>query len=135
VFAFRTQDRYVSTAVMRFAQAGPADTDRLQRIADQIQNRDKALRMKLVQTHGGGGPAFVISCEYPDKLRSQAVVRELVSSFATEKILEVLDQPSLPQRPIFPNRPMIVAVGLFGGAVLGWLAVLVWRSTVHSQKT
>jgi uncharacterized protein involved in exopolysaccharide biosynthesis len=77
----------------------------------------------------------VISCEYPDKLKAQAVVCELVSSFATEKILEVLDLPSLPQRPIFPNRPMIVTMGLLGGAVLGLLAVLVWRSTLHSQKT
>jgi LPS O-antigen subunit length determinant protein (WzzB/FepE family) len=63
----------------------------------------------------------VISCEYPDKLKAQAVVCELVSS--------------LPQRPIFPNRPMIVTMGLLGGAVLGLLAVLVWRSTLHSQKT
>jgi uncharacterized protein involved in exopolysaccharide biosynthesis len=30
---------------------------------------------------------------------------------------------------------MIVAVGLLGGALLGLLAVLVWRSTLHSQKT
>jgi len=77
----------------------------------------------------------VISCDYPDKLKAQAVVRELVSSFAGEKILEILDRPSLPQRPIFPNRPMIVTAGLLGGAVLGLLAVLVRRSTLHSQKT
>jgi LPS O-antigen subunit length determinant protein (WzzB/FepE family) len=49
--------------------------------------------------------------------------------------VEVLDRPSLPRRPIFPNRPMIVTVGLLGGAVLGLLAVLVRRSTLHSQKT
>jgi LPS O-antigen subunit length determinant protein (WzzB/FepE family) len=30
---------------------------------------------------------------------------------------------------------MIVTVGLLGGAVLGLLAVLVRRSTLHSQKT
>jgi LPS O-antigen subunit length determinant protein (WzzB/FepE family) len=145
VFALRTQDRYVSTAVMRIAPAGHADSDpqrtldRLQQKANQLLSRDKALRIRLVQAQGGGGPAFVISCEYPDKLKAQAVVRELVSSFATEKILEILDPPSLPQRHIYPNRPMIVGVGLFGGAVLGLLAVLVWRgrrgSTLHSQKT
>ena len=141
VFAFRTQDRYVSTAVMRIAPAGQADSDsqrtldRLQQKANQLLSRDKALRIRLAQAPGGRGPAFVISCEYPDKLKAQAVVCELVSSFATEKILEVLDLPSLPQRPIFPNRPMIVTVGLLGGAVLGLLAVLVRRSTLHSQKT
>jgi uncharacterized protein involved in exopolysaccharide biosynthesis len=141
VFAFRTQDRYVSTAVMRIAPAGQADSDsqrtldRLQQKANQLLSRDKALRIRLVQAPGGRGPAFVISCDYPDKLKAQAVVRELVSSFAAETILEILDRPSLPQRPIFPNRPMIVAVGLLGGALLGLLAVLEWRSTLHSQKT
>jgi LPS O-antigen subunit length determinant protein (WzzB/FepE family) len=141
VLAFRTPDRYVSTAVMRIT---PADSDRqraldrlaeLQQKANQLLSRDKALRIRLVQAPGGRGPAFVISCDYPDKLKAQAVVRELVSSFAGEKILEILDRPSLPQRPIFPNRPMIVTVGLLGGAVLGLLAVLVRRSTLHSQKT
>ena len=140
VFAFRIPERYVSTAVMRIAPAGQADSDpqrtldRLQQKANQLLSRDKALRIRLVQAQGGRGPAFVISCEYPDKLKAQAVVSELVSSFATEKILEVVDLPSLPQRPVFPNRPMIVAAGLLGGAVLGLLAVLVWRSTLHSQK-
>jgi LPS O-antigen subunit length determinant protein (WzzB/FepE family) len=141
MLAFRTQDRYVSTAVMRVAPAGQADRDpqrtldRLQQKANQLLSRDKALRIRLVQAQGGRGPAFVISCEYPDKLKAQTVVRELVSSFAAETILEILDRPSLPRRPIFPNRPMIVAVGLLGGALLGLLAVLVWRSTLHSQKT
>jgi LPS O-antigen subunit length determinant protein (WzzB/FepE family) len=141
VFAFRIQDRYVSTAVMRFVPAGQADSDpqrtldRLQQKANQLLSRHKALRVRLVQAQGGGGPAFVISCEYPDKLKAQAVVCKLVSSFATEKILEVLDPASLPQRPLFPNRPMIVGAGLLGGAVLGLLAVLAWRSTLHSQKT
>jgi LPS O-antigen subunit length determinant protein (WzzB/FepE family) len=145
VFAFRTADRYVSTAVMRIVPGGQADSDpqrtldRLQQRANQLLSRDKALRIRLEQAQGGGGPALVISCEYPDKLRSQAVVRELVSSFASEKILEVLDPPNLPQRPLSPNRPLIVAAGLLGGAVLGLLAVLVWRvrrgSTLHSQKT
>ena len=141
MLAFRTQERYVSTAVMRIAPAGQADSDpqrtldRLQQKANQLLSRDKALRIRLVQAQGGRGPAFVISCEYPDKLKAQTVVRELVSSFAAETILEILDRPSLPQRPIFRNRPMIVAVGLLGGALLGLLAVLVRRGTLHSQKT
>ena len=162
VFAFRTQDRYVSTAVMRIAPAGQADSerqktlDRLQQITNQIVSRRntafrKALRIQSLQTQGGGAPAFLISYEYPDKLKAQAVVRDLVSSFIQQnaaaqrnrqpsavEILEVLDSPSLPQRHLFPNRPMIVTVGLLGGAVLGLLAVLVWRvrrgSTLHSQK-
>jgi LPS O-antigen subunit length determinant protein (WzzB/FepE family) len=144
VFAFRIPERYVSTAVVRIAPAGQADSDRqgtlvrLKQMTNQIVSRDKALRIRLFQAQGGRGPAFIISCEYPDKQKAQAVVCALVSLFASEKILEILDPPSTPQQPISPNRPMIVAVGLFGGAVLGSLAALVWRrrrgGTLHSQK-
>ncbi len=190
VFAFRTPDRYVSTAVMRLIPAGQGDNDRqraLDRLVELQQKvlsreslgeiitqpafdlyredrkrmpledvvedmRNKALRIQLMQTQGGSVPAFSISCEYPDNLKAQAVVRELVSRFSQQNVaiqmaqgpsaeeqLEVLDPASLPARPLAPNRPMIVTVGLFGGAVLGLSAVLVWRvgrsSTLHSQKT
>jgi LPS O-antigen subunit length determinant protein (WzzB/FepE family) len=133
VFAFRTQDRYVSTAVVRLRPAGQADSDRqgtldrLQQMTNQIVSHHKELRIRLVQAQGGGVPAFIISCENPDKLRAQMVVRVLVARFAAVQTLEILDPPSLPQGPCFPNRPMMVAVGLLGGAVLGLLAVLVWR--------
>jgi LPS O-antigen subunit length determinant protein (WzzB/FepE family) len=152
VVAFRIPDRYVSTAVMRFIPAGPADSDR-QRALDRLQqmthqivsDRDtafrKALRIQLLQTQGGGVPAFSISCEYPDNLKAQAVVREVVARFfrlnqgpSAVEVLEVLDPASLPGRPFYPNRPVAVGVGLLGGAALGLLAVLVRRSTLHSQK-
>jgi len=183
VLAFRTQDRYVSTAVMRIA---PAGVDRLVELQEQILSRKilgaiitrpgldlypeerkrmpledvvenmrhKALRIQVMQTQGEGVPAFLVSFEYPDKLKAQLVVRELVTAFIEQNAVvhrnrqpsavdilqvRVLDPPNLPQRPFYPNRPMIVTVGLLGGAVLGLLAVLVWRvrrgSTLHSQKT
>ena len=178
VFAFRTPDRFVSTAVMRLIPSGQAVGDgqraldrlvELQQkvlsrgslgeiikqpafdlyredrkrmpLEDVVENmRNKALRIQLLQTQGGSVPAFLISCEYPDNLKAQAVVRELVTRFARQNVaiqraqgpsaeenLEVLDPASLPERPSFPNRPIIVTVGLFGGAALGLLAVLVWR--------
>ncbi|MGB7721984.1 MAG: hypothetical protein WBL65_18940 [Bryobacteraceae bacterium] len=190
VFAFRTPDRYVSTAVMRLIPAGQAIGDgqrALDRLAelqqkvlsseslgeiitqpafdlyredrkrmpleDVVENmRNKALRFQLMQTQGGSVPAFSISCEYPDNLKAQAVARELAYRFYRQNIaiqraqgpsaqenLEVIDPASLPGRPFYPNRPVAVGVGLLGGAVLGLLAVLVWRvsrsSTLHSQKT
>jgi uncharacterized protein involved in exopolysaccharide biosynthesis len=186
VFAFLTQERYVSTAVMRFTPAGQADSgrqkalDRLvelqQRVLsrkslaeiitqpaldlypedrkripleDVVENmRNKALRIQVAPVQNGGVLAFVISCEYPDKLKAQAVVRELVSRFCEQNVvtqiahgpsgpenLGVLDPASLPQRPLFPNRPMIVTVGLLGGAVLGLLAVLVWRSAARLSRS
>ena len=190
VFAFRTPDRYVSTAVMRLIPAGQAIGDgqraldrlvELQQkvlsreslgeiitqpafdlyredrkrmpLEDVVENmRNKALRFQLMQTQGGSVPAFSISCEYPDNLKAQAVARELAYRFYRQNIaiqraqgpsaqenLEVIDPASLPGRPFYPNRPVAVGVGLLGGAVLGLLAVLVWRvsrsSTLHSQKT
>jgi uncharacterized protein involved in exopolysaccharide biosynthesis len=190
VFAFRTPDRYVSTAVMRLIPAGQAIGDgqraldrlvELQQkvlsreslgeiitqpafdlyredrkrmpLEDVVENmRNKALRFQLMQTQGGSVPAFSISCEYPDNLKAQAVVRELAYRFyrqniaiqraqgpSAEENVEILDPASLPGRPFYPNRLVAVGVGLFGGAVLGLLAVLVWRvsrsSTLHSQKT
>jgi uncharacterized protein involved in exopolysaccharide biosynthesis len=186
VFAFRIQERYVSTAVMRFASYGHADSGRqgaldqlveLQQkvlsrktlaeiitqpaldlypedrkripLEDVVENmRNKALRIQVAQVQNGGVLAFVISCEYPDKLKAQAVVRELVTRFYRQWVatqmahgpsgpeqLEVLDPASLPERPFVPNRPMIVAIGLLGGAVLGLLAVLVWRGAARLSKS
>ena len=181
VFAFRTPDRYVSTAVVRIA---PADSDRqraLDRLGelqqevlsrtslaqiiqqpalnlypedrkrmpleDIVANMRKALRIQVAPAQNGDVPAFVISFEYPDKFKAQAVVRELMASFFRQdnlrrgnqgpfaaEILEVLDPASLPQRQFFPNRPMMVAVGLLGGAVLGLLVVLVWRGAAWLGK-
>jgi uncharacterized protein involved in exopolysaccharide biosynthesis len=69
------------------------------------------------------------------------VVHEVVARFfrlnqgpSAVEVLEVLDPASLPGRPFYPNRPVAVGVGLLGGAALGLLAVLVRRSTLHSQK-
>ena len=186
VFALLTQERYVSTAVMRFASYGHADSDRqgaldqlvkLQQkvlsrkslaeiitqpaldlypedrkripLEDVVENmRNKALRIQVAPVQNGGVLAFVISCEYPDKLKAQAVVRELVTKFYRQWVatqmahgpsgpeqLEVLDPPSLPQRHFFPNRPAIIAVGLLGGAALGLLAVLVWLAAARLSKS
>ena len=185
VFAFRTPDRYVSTAVVRITPAGQGDNDRqmaLDRLVelqqevlsrtslaqiiqepalnlypedrqkmpldDVVENmRNKAIRIQLAPAQNGGVPAFVISFEYPDKFKAQAVVRKLVNSFFTQnnlergnqappaaEILKVLDPASLPQRRLGPNRPMMVAAGLLGGAVLGLLAVLAWRGAARAAK-
>ena len=156
VLAFRIPERYVSTAVMRISPAADSDRqntlDKLQQMANQIvSRRDKAfrraVRIQVMRTQGGGATSFLISCENPDKLKAQAVVRELVSRFieqnnaaqrnqgpSTGQILEILDPPSLPQRHFFPNRAMIVTAGLLGGAMLGLLAVLVWRKARRDVK-
>jgi len=69
------------------------------------------------------------------KFYRQWVATQMAHGPSGPEQLEVLDPPSLPQRPFFPNRPMIVAAGLLGGAVLGLLAVLVWRSATRLSRS
>ena len=82
--------------------------------------------------------AFQISFSYPDPLKAQAVVRELVTRFIEENLfvereraqasgdaksieiaehqvgdqLKVLDPASDPQEPFSPNRPAIALAGI-----------------------
>ena len=173
VLAFRTPDRYVSTAVVRITPADrnrqraldrlgelqqevlsrtslaqiiqqpalnlyPEDRKRMP-LEDIVANMRKALRIQVAPAQNGDVPAFVISFEYPDKFKAQAVVRELMASFFRQdnlrrgnqgpfaaEILEVLDPASLPQRQFFPNRPMMVAAGLLGGAALAFSTGTRW---------
>jgi LPS O-antigen subunit length determinant protein (WzzB/FepE family) len=184
VYALTIQDRYVSTAVVRFTFAGLADGDRqatLDRLArmerevlsrkslaelmaqpaldlyaedrqrmaleDVVENMRKALRINLLEGPNWRATTFEISCMYPDKFKAQSVVRELVAKFvdqinAAERYqpptatvtLQLLDRASLPKRPVFPNRPVMIAVGLIGGAALGLLAALVRRSVPGLSK-
>jgi uncharacterized protein involved in exopolysaccharide biosynthesis len=41
--------------------------------------------------------------------------------------LEVLDPANLPDRPVYPNRPVIAALGLIGGLALGTILMGVRR--------
>jgi len=175
VIAWRTQEVYVSTAVIGFAPAVQADGDRqaaLRRITQAmhevmsgrslgemitrptldlypedrkrmpLEDVVESMRRagKIVSVSGPGGIAWKISWSYPDKFKAQSVVRELVARLIEQSVpaqrnqgpsaamlFQVLDPASLPRQPLIPNRTFIVTVGLFGGAVFGWLAVLVRR--------
>jgi LPS O-antigen subunit length determinant protein (WzzB/FepE family) len=187
VGALLTEDRYVSTAVVRFTFAGLTDRDRqgtLERLMrmeqevfsrkslgelmtqpaldlypedrkrmpqeDVVENLRKALRINLLDREGPTSSAttFEISCMYPDRFKAQSVVRVVVAKFVEQinatqgnqappaaVTLQLLDPANLPKQPIFPNRLVMVAVGLVGGAVLGLLAVLVRRSAARFSKS
>ena len=91
-----------------------------------------------ISVHSAGGPlpAFTVQFEYPDRFKSQAVVRELVTSFIQanfahpggKMVLEVLDPASLPAAPAFPNRLTFVALGLIAGIAIGLLIAFIRRS-------
>jgi capsular polysaccharide biosynthesis protein len=107
-------------------------------LEDVVENMRKALRINLLEGPNWRATTFEISCMYPDRFKARAVVREVVAKFVeqintTQRIqappaavtLQLLDPANLPKQPIFPNRVVMVAVGLVGGVVLGLLAVLV----------
>ena len=112
-------------------------------VVDDMRNRD--IRIAPTPSVGFAGPdrltSFEISFEYPNYLKAQAVVRDLVTKFiegdvAAERALhrdrmpgslglEVLDAASDPQHPVSPNRPAAAAIGLLAGMLLG--PFLAWR--------
>src|ERR1035438_9590197 len=117
-------------------------------LEDVVENMRKALRIKLLGGPNWRAATSEISCMYPDKFKAQSVIRELVAKFVeqtnatqryqappTEVPLQLLDRANLPKRPIYPNRLVMVAVGLVCGAVLGLLALLVRRSAARFSKS
>jgi hypothetical protein len=69
----------------------------------------------------GSRGVFVISFTYSDRLKAQHAARDLASGFLgiPQSPTEVLDPPSLPQGPFFPNRTVIAVMGTIAGIVLG----------------
>jgi capsular polysaccharide biosynthesis protein len=118
-------------------------------LEDVVESMRKDLRIKLLDGPTCCAATLEISCTYPDKFKAQSVVREVVAKFAkqintiqrdqappaTAFSQQILDPANLPERPFFPNRPFMVAVGLIGGAVLGLLAVLVGKSPARFSKS
>jgi capsular polysaccharide biosynthesis protein len=68
---------------------------------------------------------FRISFEYPDRLKAQAVVRELTTRFNGPA--EVLSPASLPEKPSRPDRLAIVAIGFCVGLASGILFAFLRR--------
>jgi uncharacterized protein involved in exopolysaccharide biosynthesis len=83
-------------------------------VIQDMRNRDLRIERLLPRD-------FRISFEYPDRLKAQAVVRELTARFNGSA--EVLTPATLPEKPSQPDRPAIVAIGLGVGLALGLLCV------------
>jgi LPS O-antigen subunit length determinant protein (WzzB/FepE family) len=119
----------------------------LQEVAG-IMRRNIAFQPEIVPfAPPGDSRTFRISFSYPDGLQAQATVRELVLRFVVRHLIDqrarieatknddalkvekygwgealaLLDQPTLPQTPVAPNRLAIAAAGLALGLLLGAL--------------
>jgi len=80
----------------------------------------KDVRVSIPKGGSKEGAAFLVSFQHRDGAVARSVVTEL-----TEAIMEnqgpwkVLDSPSLPVDPVFPNRPVVAFLGVLAGVVLG----------------
>jgi hypothetical protein len=162
--SFTIRDRYISSAVLRMTPpqapkrlwtgfTPEAPSEHFQQLATRVAERNNLARItdrmhapvspENIRITAAGNDAFVISFQDRDRIRAQAVVRELVTQFVeghiteararqtpdkdvqlavglmTSPSLEVLDPATLPESPVFPNRLVIGAVGLPAGLIAG----------------
>jgi uncharacterized protein involved in exopolysaccharide biosynthesis len=105
---------------------------------DVIEDMRRDVGIELVPAPAPGRgrtpPSFRLSFEYPDRVKAQAVVRQLtarLSEFndaaAVDGLVEVLASASLPEKPSQPDRLAIVAIGLGVGLAIGILFAFLHR--------
>jgi hypothetical protein len=114
-------------------------------VAEQMRTRD--IRVRLYDAPLGkpaAGQAFVVSFSYPDRYKAQQVLRDLVGKMeetnfilsrkgSSEAVkLDLLDAPTYPAGPTFPNRGGFLFMGLASGLGLGLLGALSLR---HPKQT
>ncbi len=96
------------------------------------------------------GSSFSISFTYNDRYKAQQAVQTLISAFAeldesqdrlrqvsgvrreilrrkAGEVLVVMDSADLPSAPVFPNRLVILGMGLGLGVLLGAVSLRFWR--------
>ena len=88
---------------------------------------------KNISVSSLGPVAFRVSFQSRDRRQAQLITREVMTMIIDEYLrqnpgmpgLQILDMPSSPESPLFPNRPVITFIGLLAGAGLGLLVGLV----------
>ena len=72
--------------------------------------------------------AFAINFEHPDRVKAREFNRAVADRFtAALPSIQVLDPPTVPDRPSYPNRLSFTLIGLAAGLAAGILAVGVRR--------
>ena len=62
------------------------------------------------------------------RIRDEYLNRQQTAKLSTDIGIQVLDPPSLDTSPIYPNRPIVAVVGLFGGLLTAFVVLLVRRA-------
>src|ERR1035437_7358640 len=153
--SFTMPRRYVSTAMMRIVPRTVGDaaaihrlqemqteilsraslTDIIQRPTMDLYRQERAIypmedviqdmRNRNLHIERVTRAAFRMSFEYPDRVKAQAVVRELTAR--SSGYAEVLTPASLPEKPSQPDRLAIMGIGLGAGLAMGILFAFLRR--------
>lgn len=126
-------DVWMSTAVLRVRSGniGAAQkamdeitsTPRLEAFAKDWKIDDKWLREHLKISLVGRRPVIIVQYQHKERAKAVQVTMKFASMLidaAPEAKLEMLDPPSVPLDPFYPNRAMPALLGLlvgFGGAI------------------
>ncbi len=132
-------DQFRSTAVLRGASVDPApaarkvvsDREYLQWLIqgyrlypndpNAVDRMQRNLHVEPV--HTPAGQFCVVSFDYSDRTNARAVLLQIVVKAGGD----ILDPPSLPERPFAPNRLSLVLAALLAGLMLGAIALVVRR--------
>jgi len=97
---------------------------------------------------GNRAVAFDIAFTYPDRLKAQEAVQQMVSMFRSDLesstnqssdgpdtgLLTVVDTASLPVEPIYPERPVTMLAGFLIGALIAWIWRMVQRTGFIARR-
>lgn len=141
-------DQYRSLAVLRAKTGDPGQAIRTVRndraylqsliaqfglypkAPDALERMQRALAVKDIAAPTGN--VCMVSFDYPDRHKAQAVLEAAIGRTGA---VELLDPPSLPERPFTSNRLPMVTTGLLAGFVLGGIALAVRRYRTPNSVT
>ena len=105
-----------------------------QRKVEPLEDVIETMRRAISVSQMTGGAGLIVRFVYPQQQKAQAVVDDLVRRLLEENLrsgraqsLELLDPPTYPHSPIFPNWRALFATGLAAGLVVG-AAIARWRA-------
>ncbi len=105
-----------------------------QRKVEPMEDVVETMRHAISVSQMTGGAGLIVRFVYPQQQRAQAVVDDLVRRLLEENLqtgraqtLELLDPPTYPHNPIFPNWRAMFATGLAAGLVVG-AVIARWRA-------
>jgi len=108
-------------------------------VVDKMKRNIHVYSMPLASSGNRDALTFVVQFDYSDPYVAQQVNEELAGRFIKSNFdvapqfdshttLQLPELPSLPLRPVTPNRTRFTAVGLFGGLLTGLIYAIVLGS-------